>query len=132
MIGAMESRAPLDLVARCDRRLERVEAELVVASGDASLCALSRSGRPVPAVKHLEGRSAALREVSRAIRTGGAEGTPGLVAERRRVWADALADLEARAAGPDWLAYRTGGVDELDALLDEAGRNTTDGEHVGE
>lgn len=88
-----------------------VEARLLAAAGDRSLCDLSRAGAP-GGVKDLEGRLAALAEVGRAVRAGRAPGE--VVREVLAAWRAELPRDEAR--GPVWLAYRRGGTDELEAL----------------
>jgi hypothetical protein len=101
---------PVDEPAWVTRR-RAVEARLMVAAGDRSLCDLSRAGAP-GGVKDLEGRMAALAEVDRAVRAGR---TPAdAVGAVTAAWRHELAADEAR--GPVWLAYRRGGVEELDAL----------------
>lgn len=103
----------LDIV---DVRLERVQEELTAAVGGASLCAISHSAGSVPAAKHLEGRMAALMALRRSLRRGDRlkASLAGLLDEWRR----GLDDVMARDAGPDWRAYRAGGVDELEELAD--------------
>jgi hypothetical protein len=95
-------------------RIADVGEHLAQISGDASLCTMSRSGEPAPAVKYHEGRWAALREVAKRVTAGG-ELTTETVAARER-WSADLERLTDRGAGRDWIAYRTGGVDALDEL----------------
>lgn len=104
---------PAEIVAR--RRAE-AEAELSQAAGDRSLCAISTAGGRVDGVKHAEGRLAALMDVQRAVRRGD---DPGAAAHSvLAAWTEALG--KARDGwGPSWVAYRAGGVDELDALAAE-------------
>ena len=107
---------PSALAAEVDRRLGAVEAELTAAAGGASLCSISRSGGgSVPTVKYLEGRMAALLELRRTVRRTSDDGADPVAAARTE-WTTALEDLRRRDAGPDWLAYRAGGVDELNEL----------------
>ncbi len=101
----------LDIV---ESRFARLEEELAVAVGDASLCAISRTAGSVPAAKHLEGRLAALMALRRSLRRG--DRLEAALAELLDAWRRALEDVAARAAGPDWRAYRAGGVDELEEL----------------
>lgn len=90
--------------------LADAEAAMGTASGGASACSFTKAGVPVPALKYSEGRNFALRELRRALkRESPAEAVPALVA----AWRAQLAALEARGAGADWVAYRTGGVDAL-------------------
>jgi hypothetical protein len=85
------------------------------------VCDLSRAGVPAPEVKHAEGRWAALREVQR-----GARGTDDAGTAARALaisWSADLERLRRSDAGPDWIAYRTGGLAALRELLgDDAGR----------
>jgi hypothetical protein len=99
-------------------RIAELEAELLAAVGSDSLCAISRTAGSVPAAKYLEGRLAALMELRRAVR-GGRDLSASLAA-LRETWQRALDDVTARDAGPDWRAYRAGGVDELDELAESA------------
>lgn len=101
--------------ARLERLLERAQRDLMVASGGAALCALSRGGRSVPAAKYHEGRWAALRALQRlTARGGGADEADSLVTE----WREGLAGAETRGTSADWTAYYTGGVDGLTEALD--------------
>lgn len=99
-----------------DVRLGRVQEELTAAVGGASLCAISRSAGSVPAAKYLEGRMAALMALRRSIRRG--DRLQASLAELLGEWRRGLDDVTARDAGPDWRAYRAGGVDELEELDD--------------
>jgi hypothetical protein len=96
-------------------RIAEAGEHLARISGDASLCTMSRSGQPAPAVKYHEGQWAALREVAKRVRAGG-DVTAETAAARGR-WAADLDRLTERGAGRDWIAYRTGGLDALDELL---------------
>ena len=100
-------------------RIDEIGAHLARISGDASLCTMSRSGQPAPAVKYHEGEWAALREVAKRAKPHG-DVTAEATAARSR-WAADLARLTERGAGRDWIAYRTGGLDALDALLTSSG-----------
>ncbi len=101
-----------------DAHLERAAAALDAAAGSTSLCSLSRAGVAMPGIKYPEGAWAALREVQRSARSGGDVGASA--AEVRERWRSDLAHHEERGSGADWIAYLTGGVDALDALLDES------------
>lgn len=105
--------AGLDIV---ESRFARLQEELAVAAGDASLCAISRTAGSVPAAKHLEGRLAALMALRRSLRRG--DRLEAALVEQLDAWRRALDDVAAREAGPDWRAYRAGGVDELEELAD--------------
>ena len=65
-------------------------------------------------MQHLEGQLGALRDLRRALRRGepADEATARLAAR----WEAELEAVLARDAGPDWRAYRAGGVDELSEL----------------
>jgi hypothetical protein len=98
-----------------DRHLERASSALDAAAGTSSLCSLSRAGVPMPGLKYPEGAWAALREVKRRARSGAdVSVSASEVLER---WRADLVSHEQRGSGPDWIAYLTGGVDAVDALL---------------
>lgn len=86
---------------------------LTALAGNASMCAIGRSGRSFPAAKFHEGRQAAAGEVRRALRRD-----PDADSETLQVitaeWDRALRDAEAK--GPDWVAYASGGLDALAEL----------------
>ncbi len=63
-------------------------------------------------MKYLEGRTAALREVRREIGTDGTAAVARVAAQ----WRAHLDAVQSRDMGPDWLAYRAGGVDVLGEL----------------
>ena len=78
-------------------------AALEVAAGDASLCALSRSGKAHPAAKFHEGAVAALAEARRALsRTESVDS----VAKIRSDWQ--VRSARMAAPGPEWRAYYAG------------------------
>jgi hypothetical protein len=118
----------------------RVDAttHLTALAGDASMCAIGRSGRSFPAAKYHEGRQAAAGQARRVLRgspasttssagsdglaSGGkgaddsvAEALAGVTSEWRRM----LTDAEAK--GPDWVAYATGGLDALAEISEPTG-----------
>lgn len=96
--------------------LEDAAATLGRLAGGAAVCTFSRAGVPVPGIKYAEGRWAALREVQRATSKGADLGT--IVQAALSHWEAELESVVARAAGRDWVAYRTGGVDALGTLLE--------------
>ncbi len=97
-----------------DRERAALEA-LTQATGNTSLCALSRSGTPHPAAKFHEGAVAALADVRRTVaRQPGTSPTDAL-AVARVAW-ESNAALAAR--GRDWAAYYAGGVEALDLLAE--------------
>ena len=111
----MSQASPADATGSLlEQRLVAIERELTEAAGGASLCAISRSAGSVPAAKYLEGRMAAIRELRRALAAG--RSFAEVVDERRDAWRSAFEQAVERSMGPDWHAYRAGGVDELDSL----------------
>ena len=106
----------------------------MAATGGASLCALSSAAGPVPAIKYHEGRWAALREVSRLNAPDDLDRFDAdcidTAARTRELWSQQLANLRAREAGPDWIAYRSGGVDALDQLIAGVGARVRRAGHL--
>lgn len=111
-MGEPDDRDGPDLL---EARLAAVEAELVAATGGASLCLVSKRGEAVDGPKYLEGRLAALLEVRRTVRRGGDLATRAAAALVE--WSGELDDARRRGLGGGWIAYRTGGVDELTDLV---------------
>ncbi|MBI1375877.1 MAG: hypothetical protein GC157_00105 [Frankiales bacterium] len=103
---------------RLDALLELAARDMDRLAGGAAVCTFTRAGVPVPGIKYAEGRWAALRELHRARRRSPDDGSlaDGILG----TWRDQLAALRERGAGPDWIAYRTGGVDALTELLEAA------------
>lgn len=104
------------LVARLGASEQAALARLTQVSGQASLCAMSRSGSPQPAAKYHEGAAVALAEARRA--AAGPVGQPDArasVETTRQTWARRLAGVAPDA--PDWRAYLQGGVDALEEAL---------------
>jgi len=94
-----------------ERRLVAVEAELSGLTGDRTLRDLGLSG-DAGTVKELEGRMAALLDAGRAVRRG---------PDARLAVGVTVASWEAslrlaQQQGPQWLAYRWGGAEELAGL----------------
>lgn len=101
---------------------------LTALAGDASMCAIGRSGRSFPAAKYHEGRQAAASQVRRAVRSGAPRsGTPQwaddvpvtepqVLADVRAQWQQTLESAQSK--GPDWVAYATGGLDALSDITD--------------
>jgi hypothetical protein len=109
----------VDWAARCAQMLTDAERDLVAAVGNSSLCAIGRSGDRLDGVKYLEGRTTALREFRRQLGdTSGAEAHR----EVEQRWQDHLRLALNRNMGPDWVAYRTGGVDALTDLAEHEHR----------
>lgn len=107
----------VDWLERCDALLADTERDLASAVGGSSLCALSKSGDRVDAVKYLEGRFAALRELRREVATVSGDAAQPELLQR---WRAQLQLAQEKDMGPDWLAYRTGGVDALQEVADPA------------
>lgn len=80
---------------------------------------MSKAVGSVPAAKYLEGRLVALRELGRA-EDPGCEAAVVLLG----TWRRSLDDVIRRELGPDWAAYRAGGVDELTELTASWGCET--------
>ena len=98
--------------------LADAEAGLAAAAGGAAVCVFTKAGTPVPGIKYHEGRRAALKEVARLSgRTSRA--TADTATDVRASWAEDLERLTQRGAGPDWIAYRQGGLDALTDLVAE-------------
>ena len=55
---------------RLELLIRRHEEELRKLAGEASLCAVSRAGKAVPAIKYQEGSTAVLRELRRRVESG--------------------------------------------------------------
>ena len=90
-------------------------AALAQATGDTSLCALSRAGAPHPAAKFHEGAASALAAVRRTVSQR--PGTdPADAVDAARVGWEGNAALADR--GRDWAAYYAGGVEALDLLAE--------------
>jgi hypothetical protein len=109
----------LDLALRLDQMLAVAKTGLYEAAGGGAVCAFTKSGTPVPGIKYHEGRWAALHEVSGQCADGTHDAATAALDISRR-WS---ADLEKRilhGAGPDWIAYRHGGLDALTELLADA------------
>lgn len=108
---------PLTLSQAVETRRGEALARLSTATGDASLCAVSRCGVPRPAAKYYEGAVAALTDVRRRLETS-PEPADTAVDHVREHW-------EARREGAavsssTWQAYLDGAVDALDDLARHA------------
>jgi len=87
---------------------------LDASTGGVAMCTFTKARVAVPGMKYAEGRWAALREVRRAsIATGSVQGA---TADARSAWRAAIDRAAVDGVGPDWIAYRCGGVDALDEL----------------
>ena len=106
-----------ELLATLDARLAALMPQLATTAGEASLCMISRSTGPVDGVKYLEGRMAVLSELKRAVRREPAAALAVVADPIARQWRTDLELQRERGAVRGWVAYRAGGVDELDELL---------------
>ncbi|HSK34385.1 MAG TPA: hypothetical protein VK903_12935 [Propionicimonas sp.] len=92
-------------------QLAVAEAALQRLSNGAAVCTFTKAGIAVPGLKYAEGRWAALRELQRSSAfPADPHATLDTVAA---AWAADLDRRQVRGAGPDWIAYRTGGLDAL-------------------
>ena len=112
-----------DSTAPLDRLLEAAKAGLDGAAGGGAVCAFTKAATPVPGIKYHEGRWAALNEVARRCRRDPQDPATAAL-EISAVWSADLERLAQRDAGPDWLAYRRGGLDALADLLTAADPTT--------
>lgn len=93
---------------------------LTALAGNASMCAIGRSGRSFPAAKYHEGRQSAASQLRRALSrlddSAGADERGKAVAGVRQTWQQTLTSAEQK--GPDWVAYATGGLDAITEVTD--------------
>lgn len=108
-------RSPDDLLARATALRQDAVGHLTLLAGDASMCAIGRSGRSFPAAKYHEGRQAAAGQVRRALRADASVG-PAVLDPLREEWTRTLDS--AATKGTDWVAYASGGLDALAELAD--------------
>ncbi|WP_413452727.1 hypothetical protein AA0Y32_09265 [Georgenia phoenicis] len=104
----------MPLTQAVDERRDEALARLATATGDASLCAVSRDGTARPAVKYHEGAVAALGDLRRRLSQ---EPADAALVHARAHWR-ALEDRAA--AAPSWEAYLAGAVDALDDVAHAA------------
>ena len=94
--------------------IRRLEVELTQTASGRSLCAISKSAGSVPGVKYLEGRLVAAGELARGL-------TTNLPCQQAWTlldsWKHALERVSQSRFGPDRVAYRAGGVDELTEII---------------
>lgn len=104
-----------------EEHLARAQGTLMAGTGEASLCAISRSGESFPAAKFAEGAVSALVELRRAVRREGVDDDPAVLADRATTlaaqWNERAGQLAD--AGRDWAAYLRGGREALAALAEE-------------
>jgi len=108
-------RPDADLLERATALRQDAVHHLTLLAGDASMCAIGRSGRSFPAAKYHEGRQAAASQVRRALRADASAG-PAVLGPLRDEWTRTLDSAATR--GKDWVAYATGGLDALAELAD--------------
>ncbi len=106
----------MSLGTEIDRLREMAMSDLQAAAGDLSMCAIAKSGEPMPALKYFEGRVAMLQQLQRVV--SGDFADEDLVAGIRSTW-DAKRPLAARSR--DWEAYLRGGDDVLTELAVNGG-----------
>ena len=106
-----------DALPQLEVRLAKVMPQLTTASAGASLCMISRSTGPVDGAKYLEGRMAVLSELKRAVRRAPNASLAAVAEPIGRQWRSDLALQQDRGSARGWVAYRAGGVDELEELL---------------
>lgn len=102
-----------------DERIAGVMVDLAEVSNGASLCTISKSGGEVDGTKYQEGRMAALVELRRAANETDVP-LPQLAAPIIETWRADLERQQDRGSARGWVAYRAGGVDELESLLEES------------
>jgi hypothetical protein len=96
-----------------ERHRALAEADLTAATGGASLCRTDGA----PDAKRAEGALAAIAQLHRAAKREPTADPTGAAADLLTTW---LADRDAAEdMGPDWRAYRDGGVAELRSVLAE-------------
>ena len=105
------------------RHLAAAEADLVAVTGGSSLCRVG-NGPEAGSAKYAEGRYAALRELRHLLRAPDAD---VLASADRLLGTWQAARSEAR--GPAWAAYRSGGVADLQRVVDDLTTTTTEGTH---
>lgn len=110
--------SPALTVEAVDARRGEALGRLTASTGDASLCAISRSGRPAPAAKYHEGAVAALTDVRRRLAEPH-EPADAAVDHVRERWAARRDD--ATASSSSWQAYLNGALDALDDLTSGVG-----------
>jgi hypothetical protein len=101
-----------DLLARAVEVRTDAMAHLTALAGNASMCAIGRSGRSFPAAKYHEGRHAAAAQLARALRRSDGDAWSGV----HREWHQMQAGMASRS--PDWAAYAEGGLDALGQIVD--------------
>ncbi|WP_156193008.1 hypothetical protein [Corynebacterium kalinowskii] len=109
----------MDLVSEATRRREAAAGQWQQLSGGVSACAMAKSGVSFPAAKLAEGKVAALGELLRALRRPeDAIQETEILRGVRTTWEENLAEAQRTGKSRDWIAYLTGGVDELSELGD--------------
>lgn len=114
----MNPKDPRDALAALEAMLAAALVDLQHAAGDTSMCDLSRAGSPVPALKYREGAWVALAEVRRKVGPDLDTTVTTAAALAQQQWSAELNRARFRGSGANWLAYRTGGVDALNRLME--------------
>lgn len=110
----MSAPTPRDVL---QAQLAEAVAEMQRLSDGVAICTSARAGIPTTERKYAEGRWAALREVQREVVSGQDVGTAAHAVSDS--WASDLERQRGRRAGPDWVAYRSGGIDAVGGLIDQ-------------
>lgn len=97
-----------DFATWVTQRRQQAAAAMAELSGNASACAMGRAGTSFPAFKYHEGATAALGELSRAVRRG--EGDIGELLTRWQT---------PGGTGRDWEAYTAGGREALEEAAEQ-------------
>ena len=98
-----------DLLERATALRQDAVHHLTLLAGDASMCAIGRSGRSFPAAKYHEGRQAAAGQVRRALRADSSAG-PAVLDPLLEDWTRTLDSAATKGTGPDntWRRPRSG------------------------
>ncbi|HMQ56417.1 MAG TPA: hypothetical protein PKE64_29450 [Anaerolineae bacterium] len=102
-----------ELLANLNEFITEVEAKLVVAVGDSSLCLISKSGAAPNAVKYNEGKYFALKAAQRLAQPPGELERIGDNLQEQLGKAEMRLSRyqDAGSKNPDWLSYYQGEVD---------------------
>ena len=120
MAEALDATAPSGLLERATEVRADATRHLTSLAGDASMCAIGRSGRSFPAAKYHEGRQAAAGQCRRLLHQAGVDVDfdqgVAIVVGISSEWQRMLDDTAAK--GPDWVAYASGGLDALTDIVE--------------
>ena len=102
-----------DFLTELDERRSAALARMAAVTGEAGVCAVTKSGRAFPAAKFHEGAVAALGEVRRILNRSAGE-PASVLGDVLGEWLERQVVADDR--GADWQAYTAGGVEELHLL----------------